>query len=181
MTTATLHYIHDPLCGWCSGAAPLVRAAREVVSVVAHGGGMMTGGNRQPVSSQLRGHVMPHDRRIAQLTGQPFGEAYFEVLLRDTSAVLDSEPPTTAMLAAEQLAGRGLDLLARIQTAHYVEGRRVADAAVLAELAAGIGLDREAFSAAFSNLSGEPTRALFCSTAGHPQRPIYGSGGLMVG
>lgn len=27
---ATLHYIFDPLCGWCYGAAPLVEAARTV-------------------------------------------------------------------------------------------------------------------------------------------------------
>lgn len=157
MTSTTLHYIHDPLCGWCYGAAPLLRAARELVSVTAHGGGMMTGGNRQTVSPQLRGFVVPHDRRIAQLTGQPFGAAYTDGLLRDTTAVLDSAPPTTAMLAAEQLAGRGLDLLARLQTAHYVEGRRVADAEVLADLAAEIGLDREAFGARFAQLSGEPT------------------------
>ncbi|MEG1327174.1 MAG: DsbA family protein, partial [Janthinobacterium sp.] len=26
----TLHYIFDPLCGWCYGAAPLVEAARAV-------------------------------------------------------------------------------------------------------------------------------------------------------
>ena len=157
-TPPTLHYIHDPLCGWCYGAAPLVRAAREVVGVVAHGGGMMTGSSRQAGSPQWRGHVMPHDRRIAQLTGQPFGEAYVDGLLRDNSAVFDSAPPTTAMLAADQLAGRGLDLLARVQTAHYVEGRHVADATVLADLAAEIGLDRETFDDAFAKLSGEPTR-----------------------
>lgn len=27
MNNAVLHYIYDPLCGWCYGAAPLVRAA----------------------------------------------------------------------------------------------------------------------------------------------------------
>jgi putative protein-disulfide isomerase len=159
MTTATLHYIHDPLCGWCYGAAPLLRAARELVPVVAHGGGMMTDGNRQTVSPQLRAYVMPHDQRIAQLTGQTFGAGYVDGLLRDSSAVLDSAPPITAMLAADQLGGRGLDMLARMQTAHYVEGRHVADAAVLADLAADIGLVREAFSAAFAGLSGGPTRA----------------------
>lgn len=26
MATATLHYFHDPFCGWCYGAAPLVAA-----------------------------------------------------------------------------------------------------------------------------------------------------------
>lgn len=158
-TKTTLHYIHDPLCGWCYGAAPLVRAAREVVDVKAHAGGMMTGRRRQMVSPQLRAYVMPHDRRIAQLTGQPFGEPYFEGLLRDTSAVFDSEPPITAVLAADQLGGRALDLLSRLQTAHYVEGRRVSEQNVLIELAVSIGLEREPFVRAFDRISGAETQA----------------------
>jgi putative protein-disulfide isomerase len=149
MSAATLHYIYDPLCGWCYGAKPLVQAAQAVLSVIAHGGGMMTGNNRQSVSPQLRDYVMPHDRRIAEYTGQPFGEAYFEGLLRDHSAVFDSAPPIAAILAAEQLAGRGLELLGRLQTAHYVEGRRIADKDVLLELAGAIGLEPQAFDEAF--------------------------------
>ena len=145
----TLHYIYDPLCGWCYGAKPLVQAASSVLPVTLHGGGMMTGANRQQVSPQLRNYVIPHDRRIAEYSGQPFGEAYFEGLLRDHSAVFDSAPPTAAVLAAEQLGGHGLELLGRLQTAHYVEGRRVADEAVLLELAQSIGLPAEAFQAAF--------------------------------
>jgi putative protein-disulfide isomerase len=148
MSTATLHYIYDPFCGWCFAAAPLVEAAREVLTVRAHGGGMMAGARRQPVTPQLRDYVMPHDRRIADLTGQPFGQAYFEGLLRDTSAVYDSAPPIAAVLAAEKLAGRGLDLLSRLHTAHYVEGRRIADRDVLVEMAGAIGLDAAAFAQA---------------------------------
>ena len=64
-----LHYIYDPLCGWCYGAKPLVQAAQAVLPVLAHGGGMMTGANRQRVSPQLRSYVMPHDRRIAEYSG----------------------------------------------------------------------------------------------------------------
>ena len=157
MTTPVLHYIYDPLCGWCYGAKPLIGAARGIVPVVAHGGGMMTGAQRRPVSAQLRDYVMPHDQRIAEYTGQPFGEAYFEGLLRDTTAVFDSAPPITAVLAAEQLAGRGLELLGRLQTAHYVEGRRISDKDVLEELATEIGLPTEAFVAAYQAVRGEPT------------------------
>jgi putative protein-disulfide isomerase len=135
-----LHYIYDPLCGWCYGAKPLVHAAQGVLPVIAHGGGMMSGANRKAVSPQLRNYVMPHDRRIAEYTGQPFGEAYFEGLLRDDTAVFDSTPPIAAVLAAEHIAGRGLELLGRLQTAHYVEGRRIADEAVLFELAKEIGM-----------------------------------------
>jgi len=144
-----LHYIYDPLCGWCYGAKPLVQAAQAVLPVIAHGGGMMTGANRQKVSPQLRNYVMPHDRRIAEYSGQPFGEAYFEGLLRDHSAVFDSAPPIAAVLAAEQMTGRGLELLGRLQSAHYAEGRRIADESVLFELAHGMGLDRQAFESAF--------------------------------
>jgi len=158
--TATLHYIFDPMCGWCYAAAPLVDAARSVpgLKVEFHGGGMMTGANRRAISPQWREYVMPHDRRIAELTGQPFGEAYFEGLLRDNGAVMDSEPPTTAVLAAEALReGGGLDMVHRLQRAHYVEGRRIADAGVLNAVATELGFDAEAFASTFARLSGEAT------------------------
>ncbi|OUL99892.1 DsbA family protein [Variovorax sp. JS1663] len=159
MPSTTIHYVFDPLCGWCYAAAPLVEAARRVpgLAIALHGGGMMTGPNRRPITAQWRNYVIPHDRRIAQLTGQPFGEAYFDGLLRDSAAVMDSEPPTTAILTAEALASRGLDLLHRLQRAHYVEGRRIADAVVLRELATGIGLDGDRFDAEYARQTAETT------------------------
>ncbi|MGO2486796.1 MAG: DsbA family protein [Pseudomonas taetrolens] len=159
--TPVLHYIYDPLCGWCYGAKPLIDVARGILPVVAHGGGMMTGAQRQPVSAQLRDYVMSHDLRIAQYTGQPFGEAYFEGLLRDTTAVFDSAPPTTAVLAAEQLGGRGLEMLGRLQTAHYEKGRRIADNDVLMAVAVEMGLEADAFRTAYDAMSGEVTLAHF--------------------
>ena len=159
MTTTTLHYIYDPLCGWCYGAAPLVKAAREVLSVRPHGGGMMTGARRQAVTPQLRDFVKPHDARIAQLSGQRFGQGYRDGLLHDTNAVFDSEPPTAAMLAVEVIAGRGLDMLAQLQIAHYVEGRRIAERAVLIDVAAALGLDPASFAEALDRLSGEAVQA----------------------
>ena len=159
MNTTTLHYIYDPLCGWCYGAAPLVKAAREILNVRPHGGGMMTGEHRQAVTPQLREFVKPHDARIAHLSGQRFGESYLDGLLRDTDAVFDSEPPTAAMLAAEDIAGRGLDMLAQLQVAHYAEGRRIAERAVLIEVATTIGLDPATFAEALDRHSGEAVQA----------------------
>jgi putative protein-disulfide isomerase len=159
MNTTILHYIYDPLCGWCYGAAPLVKAAREVLNVRPHGGGMMTGARRQPVTPQLHDFVKPHDARIAQLSGQHFGKSYLDGLLRDTNAVFDSEPPTAAMLAAEAIAGRGLDMLAQLQIAHYVEGRRIAERAVLIDVAVAVGLDPATFAEALDRHSGESVQA----------------------
>lgn len=165
-----LHYIYDPLCGWCYGAKPLVQAAQQVLPVIAHAGGMMSGANRQRVSAQLRNYVMPHDRRIAEYTGQPFGEAYFEGLLRDDSAVFDSTPPIAAVMAAEAVDGRGLEMLGRLQTAHYVGGRRIADESILLEFAAQMGYVVETFQAAFKSVDAEThikaTRGLLAQLGG---------------
>lgn len=165
-----LHYIYDPLCGWCYGAKPLVQAAQQALPVIAHAGGMMSGANRQSVSPQLRNYVMPHDRRIAEYTGQPFGEAYFEGLLRDHTAVFDSTPPIAAVLAAEATDGHGLEMLGRLQTAHYVEGRRIADESVLLALAVQMGYVGEIFQVAFKSVDTEQhikaSRALLAKLGG---------------
>jgi putative protein-disulfide isomerase len=173
---ATLHYIYDPLCGWCYAAAPLVEAARSIpgLAIALHAGGMMSGANRRRIDARWRGYVMPHDRRIAQVSGQPFGDAYFDGLLRDTSAVMDSTPPITAILAAQRHTGRGLDMLHRLQRAHYVEGRRIADVWVLSALASDIGLDPAVFTAAMQASADaatarhiEESRALLSELGGH--------------
>lgn len=154
---ATLHYIFDPLCGWCYAAAPLIEAARTVpdLAVSLHAGGMMAGAARRRIDAQWREFVLPHDHRIAQLSGQPFGTAYFDGLLRDTSAVLDSEPPIRAILAADELAGRGFELLHALQKAHYVRGLRIAETAVLQQVADEIGLDASAFAQVLAHVSHE--------------------------
>ncbi len=192
MNTPTLHYIFDPLCGWCYGAAPLVQAAQALagIDVAFHAGGMMTGSNRRQISPQWRNFVLPHDRRIAEATGQPFGDAYLNGLLNDTAAVMDSEPPTTAILAAEALAGRGLDMLHRLQGAQYVDGLRIAEPAVLRTLGQEIGLDGAAFDILYRQLSGmatqhhiSATRALLAQVGGQGF-PTFalddGSGKLVV-
>lgn len=155
-----LHYIFDPLCGWCYAAAPLVKAARGVpgLTVQWHAGGMLTGNHRRTITPDWRDHVIASDRRIAEMTGQPFGQAYFDGLLGDIGAPLDSEPPTTALLAAEELGGKGLEMLSREQQAHYVEGRRISEPAVLRELAADIGLDAAAYDAAYTRMTGAATQ-----------------------
>ena len=47
-----LHYLFDPLCGWCYGVAPLIAAAAGVpgLEIELHGGGMLTGSNRRAIN-----------------------------------------------------------------------------------------------------------------------------------
>ena len=166
MPQTTLHYIYDPLCGWCYASAALVKTARDLftkpdagLDFVLHGGGMMAGTARQLMSPQLSEFIRQHDARAAAMTGQPYGDAYTNGLLRDPTVLLDSEPPTTAILAVQAAAKRGADMLVRVQKAHWVEGRRIAERAVLVELAADIGVSREAFDDSFDSLSGAAVQA----------------------
>ncbi|WP_421258032.1 DsbA family protein [Aeromonas sp. 600886] len=146
-----LHYVYDPLCGWCYGAAPLLQAAATIdgLEIELHAGGLWLGSRRQPMGEALRDYVRPHDQRIEALTGQHFGERYFNELLLREGALLDSEPPIRAVLAVTTLAGDGLAMLHRIQQSHYREGCWIGEPAFLARLAAEQGIAAEAFQQAY--------------------------------
>jgi putative protein-disulfide isomerase len=155
MTSATLHLVADPLCGWCYGASSLFEAALEVegLDVEIHFGGMLMDGNRKQISPDWKGFVSPHDQRIQQVSGQVFGENYKNVLLNDYTAILDSEPPIKAILAAKSLGLHPVTMLGAIQKAMFFDGKRVADFVVLKSIAVENGLDGAAFEAAYKSIS----------------------------
>jgi putative protein-disulfide isomerase len=156
MVSATLHYIHDPLCGWCYGAAPLLKAAAAIPGLQIHlwAGGMMAGPARQPASPQLRQFVLQHARRIEQMTEQPFGTGYLDGLMGDPQVIFDSGPPITAILA---VGSKGREMLAAIQDAQFRDGRDIWNLDVLTELAEALGLPAGDFRRDFAALAGEPT------------------------
>ena len=140
--SSLLHYIYDPLCGWCYAVTPMVEAVRDAsVPVRLHGGGLW-----EPATGlgpEKRSHIRENDARIAALTGMTFGAPYMSGLLADAGTLFWSRPTIAAILATETIRGdAGLPMLHAIQHAHYVEGRRVVEPAVLADVADGIGLDR---------------------------------------
>jgi len=148
---AVLHYIYDPLCGWCYGAEPLARAARGVggLEVRLHAGGLFPMPTSLP--DEMRRYIRDADARVAALSGQPYGTAYLEGLLFDPDLVLHSPPAIAAVLAAESLEpGRGFDMVCGIQHAHYEDGRHVIRHDVLCDIAGRLGFDRDAFAAAMA-------------------------------
>ena len=150
MILPTLHYVYDPLCGWCYAAEPLVRAAaRAGVPIVLHGGGLWDPAVH--ATDAKRRMMRETDAHISRLTGQAFGPAYLDGLLVDPRSVWWSRPTIAAVLAAERLDARAaLPMLVSVQRAHYVEGRRVVEREVLAGLAREVGLDVDAFVVALA-------------------------------
>jgi putative protein-disulfide isomerase len=144
-----LHYIYDPLCGWCYGAEPLAWAAAEVdgLRLEMHAGNLFPEPTRLPES--MRRYIQQADARVAKMSGQPYGDAYLGGLLHHPALVLHSPPAIAAVLAAHSLdASKGLAMLKAIQHAHYERGLHVIEPDVLDTLAQEIGLDRAAFAAA---------------------------------
>lgn len=88
---------------------PLLQAAATIagLKIELHAGGLWMGSRRQPMGEALRDYVRPHDQRIEALTGQHFGERYFNELLLREGCLLDSEPPIRAVLAVTALGAMG--------------------------------------------------------------------------
>jgi putative protein-disulfide isomerase len=150
---ATLHYIFDPLCGWCYAASPLLQAFRnsalgETVALRLHPGLLFEAPRNLELS--FRKHIIEADQRIHQMTGVAFGEAYVARVKNPAPMILDSTLPSLAVLAAEAQAGKGLDMLAAIQHAHYVDGHDVCIPERLHALAVALDLSGEAFDAALA-------------------------------
>ena len=153
---ATLHYIYDPLCGWCYGAEPLVWAASKVegIALRMHAGGLWPQPTRLPVD--MRRYIQQADARVGQMSGQPYGEAYLNGLLFDPELVLESRPVIAAVLAAQALdASKALAMLRGIQHAHYERGEHVVRPETLRKIAVEIGLDAAAFEQALKSVSVE--------------------------
>jgi putative protein-disulfide isomerase len=143
---ATLHYIYDPLCGWCYGAEPLVWAAAKVdgLNLRMHAGGLWPQPTKLP--TEMRRYIQQADARVGQMSGQPYGEPYLNGLLFDPELVLESRPVVAAVLAAQTLdPTKALAMLRGIQHAHYERGEHVVRPDVLRRIAAAIGLDPAAF------------------------------------
>jgi len=152
----TLHLITDPLCGWCFGAAPLLKASKKVqgLDIQLHFGGLFSAPNNPVVDDAMIQFIMTHHERITQLTGQTPGPALSDLLNSD-DVVLDSTPPIHAILAAGSAGGDSLAYYQAIIHAHFMDGRRIADAATLQQIAAECGIAADAFQQAYDNLSTE--------------------------
>jgi putative protein-disulfide isomerase len=161
----TLHYLYDPLCGWCYAAAPLLDAILErhpALPLTLHAGGLF---QHQAITRELGQHIREHDAHISQLSGQPFGKNYLHELLNDPATVFDSPRVIPAILAMESLDHRaGLPMLKAIQSAHYVEGLKVVNQDVLAQLAQRLHQPPQTFLAAYAAALGARTQAHIAAT-----------------
>lgn len=145
----TLHYVFDPLCGWCYGFSPVIRGFAEAhagelrVEVVS--GGMITG-PREGAIGAVAPYIKEAYRDVERATGVRFGQAFLDGVLEEGSAHFSSVPPSVALARfRHERPDEALAFAARLQEAIYRDGLPPADTAAYGALAAEFGLDAAAF------------------------------------
>lgn len=151
MRAPILWYFADPMCSWCWGFSPVIEAVREAygdrMKIALVLGGLRPG-EIAPMTPAAREDILHHWHAVHDRTGQPF---HFDGAL-PADFVYDTEPASRAVVTVG-----GIDptlifpLFKAIQTAFYAEGRNVTQPAMLAELAAGFGVDTDTFMRAFDS------------------------------
>ena len=179
-----LVYFADPMCSWCYGFAPVMRALADQFDG-ALGLRIVTGGLQPGHTLELR----PKDRaylqetwqRVAEASGQPFD---FSCLDRE-AFIYDTEPACRAVVVARSVGDRAaLDLMAAISSAFYAHNRDVTREDVLADIAGEHGHDRSEFAAALATPGARETTALdfaFAKQSGVEGFPCLVAGNEQLG
>lgn len=149
----------DPMCSWCWGFSPVITAMDEAygdrapVWLVAGGLRPMTS---QPMTDKAKAETRHHWEEVARASGQPFNFTFFD----RTGFVYDTEPACRAMVTVRTLKPQSaLPYLEALHRAFYAENRDITDPELLADLAGGVGLDRNIFAQVF------PTREMMYQTS----------------
>lgn len=146
-----LIYFADPMCSWCYGFSPVIEQVRHAygdalpIRVVMGG---LRPGTETPMTSDAKRQIVGHWNHVHEASGLPFDPA---VLDRE-GFIYDTDPAARAVVVVRR---QGEDLAVRFlcaaQRAFYAENRDVTSGGVLAELAAGFGLDPDDFLAEWSS------------------------------
>lgn len=155
-----IHYIFDPLCGWCYASAPALQqlALAYPQQLELMPSGLFAEDGARDLTPQFAEYAWANDQRIETLTGQPFTEAYRQDVLLKTSARFDSAMMNRALTAVRELSpALEVRLLHQLQVARYVTGLDTATAAVVARITtevateAGVQLEIGAFERRLNN------------------------------
>jgi putative protein-disulfide isomerase len=129
----TLVYGYGPICGWCYGAAPSIRAAAAVLPVRLAMAGLVTGSRVGPAAA-LEGYVRGAAERLHAATGRAPSEAFFDWMRRE-DAIAASAPPAVAVHAVMRARPEAAVAFAHAVTeGHYERGVDPNDPATYAPL-----------------------------------------------
>jgi len=148
---SVLYYVHDPMCSWCWGFAPvlaqLLQSLPAEIQVMRLLGGLAVDSD-QPMPVELQQTIAATWQRIQQsIPGTQFNFDFWT-----QCAPRRSTWPACRAVIAARAQGDEFDarMTRAIQLAYYTQARNPSDEHTLLELADELGLDNNAFAAALA-------------------------------
>ncbi|MDP3749104.1 MAG: DsbA family protein [Phenylobacterium sp.] len=149
METPHLIYFADPMCSWCYGFSPVIGQIRQAfgrslpIRLVMGG---LRPGTDTPTTEKAKVELVGHWGHVHEATGLPFDGA----VLDRPGFLYDTDPAARAVVRVRRDdPEKALVYLGRVQRAFYAQNQDVTKPDTLADLAAELGIDREAFLADF--------------------------------
>lgn len=149
METPHLIYFADPMCSWCYGFSPVIGQIRQAfgrslpIRLVMGG---LRPGTDTPTTEKAKTELVGHWGHVHEATGLPFDGA----VLDRPGFLYDTDPAARAVVRVRREdPEKALVYLGRVQQAFYAQNQDVTKAETLADLAAELGVDRQAFLADF--------------------------------
>ncbi|UZE97244.1 DsbA family protein [Alkalimarinus alittae] len=153
-----VRYIGDPMCSWCWGISPTVRAIEvfceaQSIEFSITMGGLRAGGGElwNPAFKDFLRNEWQH---IAEITGQPFGFTLLEAAHFD----YDTEPACRAVATVKLLQVRDvlpasivLAFFSAVQHKFYVAGQDPKTVDYYASICASLSLDFDQFRTVFDS------------------------------
>lgn len=149
METPHLIYFADPMCSWCYGFSPVIGQIRQTfgrslpIRLVMGG---LRPGTDTPTTEKAKAELVGHWGHVHEATGLPFDGA----VLDRPGFLYDTDPAARAVVRVRRDdPEKAVVYLGRVQQAFYAQNQDVTKPDTLADLAAELGVDRDAFLADF--------------------------------
>lgn len=139
----TLYYIHDPMCSWCWGFAPVRQQLRNRLPASISWQPLLGGlaaDSDAPMPADLQNQIAATWHRIQDQLGTVFNHDFWI----NNQPRRSTYPACRAVIVAKKYSAElGDSMTAAIQQAYYLDAKNPSDDSTLIELATRIGLDAE--------------------------------------
>ncbi len=145
-SSATLYYVHDPMCSWCWGFRPVwdqVQDELQGKALIQYVLGGLAPDTDQPMPESMQISIRDTWKKIQQeIPGSEFNYAFWSACLPRRSTY----PSCRAVIACKmQRPELEKEMILAIQQAYYLQARNPSNEKVLIQLAVEVGLNAKKF------------------------------------
>ena len=145
-----LIYVGDPMCSSCFAFASEIKEVKKefegILDFQIVLGGLRPFGT-EPITA-MRDYLIPHFDNLAKMTGLPINSD----ILGDSSFILDTEPPSRAVVVIRELAPEvELEFYEQVQRVFYLDNSNTNDVETYLGFVEDFGIEKEVFKNRFES------------------------------